>query len=53
MQATYVARIQPAVGGSLIDVQVQANDTFQARSLIESIYGPVRVWQMGPTRVGK
>ena len=50
IQATYTARIQPAVGGSMIDVQVQANDVFQARQLIESIYGPVKVCQMGPTR---
>ena len=51
MQATYTARIQPAVGGSLIDVTVQANDVFQARNLIESLYGPVKVWQLGPVRM--
>lgn len=50
IQATYTARIQPASGGSLIDVYVQANDVFQARQLIESLYGPVKVWQLGPTR---
>lgn len=50
MQATYTARIQPAVGGSFIDVAVQANDVFQARNLIESLYGPVKVWQIGPIR---
>ena len=50
IQPTYTARIQPAVGGSLIDVTVQANDVFQARKLIESIYGPVKMWQLGPTR---
>ena len=50
IQPTYTARIQPAVGGSLIDVSVQANDVFQARKLIESIYGPVKMWQLGPTR---
>lgn len=50
IQATYIARIQPAAGGSLIDVTVQANDVFQARQLIESIYGPVKLWQLGPTR---
>ncbi len=51
IQATYEARIQPAVGGSMITVRVQANDTFQARALIESIYGPVKVWQIGPNRI--
>lgn len=48
---TYSARIQPAVGGSMIDVRVQANDMYQARKLIESIYGPVKSWHMGPERV--
>jgi hypothetical protein len=46
---TYKARISPAIGGSLIDVQVQANDIWQARRLIESLYGPVKQWQLGPT----
>lgn len=50
-QYTYEARISPAVGGSLINVQVQANDIWQARRLIESLYGPVRQWQLGPTQV--
>ena len=50
IQATYTARIEPRVGGGLIDVTVVANDVFQARKLIESIYGPVKQWQMGPTR---
>lgn len=53
IQATYKARIQPAVGGSMIDVQVQANDTVQARKLIEALYGPVKCWQLGPDRVIK
>lgn len=50
IQATYKARIEPRVGGGLIDVAVVANDVFQARKLIESIYGPIRQWQMGPIR---
>lgn len=49
-QSTYEAKIQPAVGGAPIEVQVQANDVFQARKLIESIYGPVKFWQWGPLR---
>lgn len=48
---TYEARIQPAVGGSMINVRVQANDVVQARQLIESLYGPVKVWQLGPNKV--
>jgi hypothetical protein len=52
-QAMYSARIQPSVGGSMIDVKVQANDVFQARRLIESIYGPIKLWQLGPTRETK
>jgi hypothetical protein len=49
IQNTYEARIQPAVGGSLINVRVEANDVWQARKLIESLYGPVKQWQLGPT----
>lgn len=51
IEATYQARIQPAVGGSTITVTVIANDTFQARKMIESIYGPVKQWVLGPERV--
>jgi len=51
IQNTYEARIQPAVGGSLINVRVQANDIWQARKLVESLYGPVKMWQLGPTLV--
>jgi len=51
IQNTYEARIQPSVGGSLINVRVEANDIWQARRLIESIYGPVKQWQLGPTAV--
>jgi hypothetical protein len=50
---TYKARIQPAIGGSMIDVKVQANDAIQARALIESLYGPVKMWQLGPDKVVK
>jgi hypothetical protein len=51
IQGTYEARIQPAVGGSMINVRVQANDIWQAKALIESLYGPVKTWQQGPTRL--
>jgi hypothetical protein len=51
IQATYTARIQPGVGGSMIDVRIQANDIWQAKKLIESLYGPIKLWQLGPTRV--
>lgn len=49
-QSTYKAKIQPSVGGSTIEVSVQANDVFQAKKLIESLYGPVKFWQWGPLR---
>jgi hypothetical protein len=52
-QHSYEARISPAAGGSLINVQVEANDIWQARRLIESLYGPVKQWQLGPTVVLK
>ena len=50
MQYTYKATVVPSVGGSSIEVKVQATDVFQARKLIESIYGPVKTWYFGPTR---
>ena len=53
IQNTYETRILPAVGGSMINVRVEANDVWQARSLVESLYGPVKVWQLGPTVVPK
>ena len=53
IQATYTARIQPGIGGSMIDVRVQANDVWQARKLIESLYGPIKCWQQGPTRLSE
>ena len=53
IQNTYEARISPAVGGSLINVRIEANDIWQARRLIESLYGPVKQWQLGPTVILK
>lgn len=49
-QFTYKATVQPGVGGSSIEVSVQAADVFQARKLIEQLYGPVKVWYFGPVR---
>lgn len=31
-----------------IDVVVKANDPFQARRLIEKIYGPIKLWVTVP-----
>jgi hypothetical protein len=42
---TYEARIKPAVGGLMINVRLQA------RQLIESLYGPIKVWQFGSNKV--
>ena len=53
IQSAYEARIQPSVGGSLINVRVEANDIWQARRLIESLYGPIKQWQLGPTVIRK
>ena len=53
IQNSYEAKIQPAAGGSLINVRVEANDIWQARRLIESIYGPVKQWQLGPVAISK
>jgi hypothetical protein len=45
---TYKATIVPGTGGSSIEVRVQANDPFQARQLIMSLYKP-STWYQGPT----
>lgn len=43
-QKMYEARIVPAVGGSPITVTTPANDTTQAKKMIEREYGPVKQW---------
>lgn len=50
-QKIYKAKITPAAGGSPVEVQVPANDPFQARKMIESMYGPVKSWWSSPTEV--
>ena len=50
MNFTYKATVVPQIGGSSIEIKVQANDVFQARKLIEQLYGPVKTWYFGPTR---
>jgi hypothetical protein len=50
-QKIYVAKITPAVGGQSIEVRVPANDSFQAKKIIEAQYGPVKTWWSGPTEV--
>jgi len=47
-QKIYTAKITPAVGGTSIEVSVPANDSFQAKKLIESQYGPVKTWWRTP-----
>lgn len=50
MSKVYRAKITPGVGGSAIWVETPANDTFQAKKLIASIYAP-RTWWVSPKRV--
>jgi len=50
MSSSWKATITPKVGGSMIEVIVQANDVFQARRLIESLYSPTS-WHLGPVRI--
>ena len=50
-QQMYEAKITPAAGGNAVVVTVPANDPFQARKMIESMYGPVKTWWSGPTAV--
>lgn len=49
-QKTFVAKITPASGGAGVEVTVPANDPFQARKMIEQLYGPVRTWWQTPRR---
>jgi hypothetical protein len=48
-QKMFTARIIPAGGGSSIVVTVPANDSGQARNIIENQYGPVKSWVLAPS----
>lgn len=50
MTKLYRAKIAPVVGGPGVWVEVQANDTHQAKKLIISLYAP-RGWFKHPVRV--
>lgn len=50
-QKMFIAKITPAGGGMGVEVTVPANDTFQARKMIESQYGPVKTWWKLPSQV--
>jgi hypothetical protein len=50
MTRRYAAKITPGVGGSPIWVETPANDVFQAKKLIISIYAP-RTWWRSPVRI--
>jgi len=50
-QKFFKAKITPAAGGSPIEVQVPANDYFQAKKIIEGQYGPVKTWWMQPREI--
>lgn len=47
-QKMYSAKIIPAAGGSPVEVTVPANDSNQAKKMIESQYGPVKSWYRQP-----
>jgi LEA14-like dessication related protein len=48
-QKMYIAKITLASGGTGVEVTVPANDSFQAKKMIESQYGPVKTWWKSPT----
>ena len=50
-QKFFKAKITPAAGGSSIEVTVPANDSFQAKKIIEGQYGPVKTWWRSPQQV--
>jgi hypothetical protein len=50
-QKKFRGKITPAAGGSPVEVTVPANDSFQAKKMIESQYGPVKTWWSGPTLI--
>ena len=43
-QKMYEARIVPAAGGTPITDTTPANDSIQAKKMIEREYGPVKQW---------
>lgn len=47
-QKIFEAKITPAAGGSPVVVSVPANNYFQAKKMIESLYGPVKTWWSSP-----
>ncbi len=48
-QKIYVAKITPGSGGPGVEVEVPANDQFQAKKMIEAQYGPIKTWWRQPT----
>ena len=50
-QKMFKAKITPAIGGSPIEVVIPANDSFQAKKLVEAQYGPVKSWWQHPTPI--
>lgn len=50
-QKTFKAKITPAAGGGEVEVTVPANDSFQAKKMIESQYGPVKALFVNPQQV--
>jgi hypothetical protein len=50
-QKMFRGKITPAAVGSPVEVTVPANDSFQAKKMIESQYGPIKTWWGGPTLI--
>jgi hypothetical protein len=50
-QKMFKAKITPAAGGSGVEVTVPANDSFQAKKMIEAQYGPVKAWWSNPKEI--
>ena len=47
-QKMFRAKITTSAMNSPTEVTVPANDAFQARKVIEQMYGPIKVWYDSP-----
>lgn len=52
-QNIYVAKITQASDGAGVEVEGPANDTFQAKKMIEAQYGPIKTWWRQPQKRDK
>lgn len=50
-QKMFKAKITTSAMNSPTEVVVPAGDSFQARKVIEQMYGPIKIWYNGPNEI--